>query len=184
MRSAAEWPVARRIDTRRLILDPLRVSDSHEMVFVLGETALYEYTGGAPPSLEELRSRYARQTIGHSPDHSRGWLNWIVRERVRRTAVGLVQATVSHERHGMVAEIAWLIGVPDQGRGYATEAAEAMIAWLGHNDVSHVSAQINPRHAASIAVAQRLGLTATGTVIDGETRWTLQRSSRPQRGRP
>jgi RimJ/RimL family protein N-acetyltransferase len=146
------------------------------MVFVLGDKALYGYTGGAPPSLEELRSRYARQVAGRSPDHGRGWLNWIVRERGRRTAVGLVQATVSHEVHGMVAEIAWLIGVSHQGRGYATEAAEAMVAWLGHNDVNDVSAHINERHAASIAVAQRLGLTATGTIIDGETRWTLQRS--------
>jgi len=37
MGSAAEWPAARRIDTRRLILDPLRVSDADEMVFVLGD---------------------------------------------------------------------------------------------------------------------------------------------------
>jgi hypothetical protein len=75
MRSAAKWLPARRIDTRRLILDPLQVLHADEMVAVSG-----------------------------------------------------------------------------------------------------LAAHINPRHGASIAVAQRLGLTATGTIIDGETRWTLQRS--------
>jgi RimJ/RimL family protein N-acetyltransferase len=43
-----------------------------------------------------------------------------------------------------------------QRRGYATEAAEAMVAWLGRHDVIVVAAQINPSHAASVVVAKRL----------------------------
>ena len=71
----------------------------------------------------------------------------------------------------MVAEIAWVIGTPHQRRGYATEAATAMIAWLTRHDVIAVAARIDPRHTASIIVATRLGLTATCTTLDGETRW-------------
>jgi len=176
MRSAGEWPVARRIDTRRLILEPLRVAHADAMVSVLADDALYEYTGGAPPTLEELRARYARQVCGSSPGRTYGWLNWLVREREYGGTVGAVQATLSRKQHEMVAEVAWLIGISYQRRGYATEAAEAMVAWLGHNDVVVVAAQISPRHAASVAVAERLGLTATSTVIDGETRWTRRRA--------
>jgi len=165
MRSAGEWPVARRIDTRRLILEPLRVAHADAMVSVLADDALYEYTGGAPPTLEELRARYARQVCGSSPGRTYGWLNWIVREREYGGTVGAVQATLSRKQHEMVAEVAWLIGISYQRR-----------AWLGHNDVVVVAAQISPRHAASVAVAERLGLTATSTVIDGETRWTRRRA--------
>jgi RimJ/RimL family protein N-acetyltransferase len=170
--SAAEWPAATRIDTRRLILEPLRVAHAEEMAFVLGDDALYQYTGGAPPTLEELRARYARQVSGRSPDRTQGWLNWIVRKRGRSTAIGAMQSTLIHEEDDMVAEVAWVIGVPLQGRGYATEGGKAMIAWLDRHDVTELAAHIHPMHAASIAVATRLGLTPTGTIIDGETRWT------------
>jgi len=114
MQSSGEWLAATRIDTRRLILEPLQVAHVDEMVFVLGDEALYKYAGGAAPTLEDLR-------------------------------------------------------------GYATEAAAAMVAWLGRHNVMVVAAHIDPSHAASMTVAMRLGLTATFTVIDGETRWTRQR---------
>lgn len=186
MRSSGEWPAATRIETRRLILEPLRVAHAEEMLFVLGDAALHEYTGGAPPTLTELRARYARQAGGRSPDDDEGWLNWIVRERVHLTAVGTVQATLVHEEDDMVAEVAWVIGVPHQRRGYATEAATAMVVWLSRHDAVTVAAHIQPQHVASIAVATRLGLTTTPTVIDGESRWTGRAADpRPgRRGRP
>jgi RimJ/RimL family protein N-acetyltransferase len=142
------------------------------MVLVLGDAALYEYTGGAPPTLAELRARYARQVSARSPDGVQGWLNWIVREHGRLTAVGTVQTTLVREEEDIVAELAWVIGVAHQRRGYASEAAAAMVAWLTHHDVRTVVAHIHPKNAASIAVATRLGLAATRAVVDGETRWT------------
>jgi RimJ/RimL family protein N-acetyltransferase len=172
MRSLGAWPAATQIGTRRLLLEPLRVADAEQMAFVLGDDALYEYTGGAAPTVQELRARYARQVSGGSPDGTQGWLNWIVRERGRATAVGTVQSTVVHEHDGMVAEVAWVIGVSNQRRGYATEAAMAMIVWLGRHRVATVAAHIHPGNVASMLVATRLGLTPTGTVVDGETRWT------------
>jgi RimJ/RimL family protein N-acetyltransferase len=144
------------------------------MLSVLGDAALYEYTGGAPPTLAGLRTRYASQLGGRSPDGDQGWLNWIVRERGRLTAIGAVQTTLVRQGEDMVAELAWVIGVPHQRRGYATEAAAAMVVWLTRHGVMTVAAYIHPRHTASIAVATRLGLAATRTVVDGETRWTGQ----------
>jgi hypothetical protein len=40
MQSSGGWPPATRIDTRHLILEPLRVTHADEMVFVLGDEAL------------------------------------------------------------------------------------------------------------------------------------------------
>jgi RimJ/RimL family protein N-acetyltransferase len=175
MRSPGEWPAATRIETRRLILEPLQVEHAEEMLSVLGDAALYEYTGGAPPTLAELRTRYARQVDGGSPDRTQGWLNWIVRERGHLTAVGAVQATLVDEEGDIVAELAWVIGGSHQRRGYASDAAAAMVAWLIRHDVKTVAAHIHPKNAASIAVATRLGLAPTRTVIHGETRWTAPR---------
>jgi RimJ/RimL family protein N-acetyltransferase len=166
-----DWPSAELIDTPRLILEPLHVAHADEMALVLGDRGLYEYTGGEPPSLDTLRGRYVRQADGRSPDGAHGWLNWIARERGSRDVLGVVQATLSLEAGQLQAELAWIVGVPDQGQGYATEAASAMLEWLARHGVVVFVAHIHFGHSASIAVARRLGLTPTRAVVDGETRW-------------
>jgi RimJ/RimL family protein N-acetyltransferase len=138
---------------------------------VLGDPALYAYTGGKPPSLDELRTRYAMQAVGHSPDGRHGWLNWIARDRDTGAAIGTVQATLDRTAGEYQAEIAWVIGVPYQRRGFAIEAATAMVQWLKNHDVQTITAHIHPDHSASMGVARRLGLTATDVVVGGETRW-------------
>lgn len=159
-----------RVVTPRLTLEPLRVEDADEMVGVLADPTLYEFTGDAPPTLEELRARYARQVRGSSPDGGEEWRNWIVRERASGHAVGFVQATISGERRDR-AEIAWLIGVEWQRRGYAGEAAAALVEWLETRGVMTIDAHVHPDNTASAGVAKRVGLAATQEIVDGETVW-------------
>ena len=84
--------------TERLRLMPLVVEDADEMVTVLGDERMYEFTGGCPPSLEELRGRYRRLIVGHSADGSEQWLNWVVRLTAEDLAVGAMQATLATDR--------------------------------------------------------------------------------------
>jgi len=163
-----DWPAAEPIQTARLTLEPLRVDHAGEMCEVLGDPALYEYTGGKPPSLEDLRTQYAMQAVGRSPDGRHGWLNWIARDRETGAAIGTVQATLDP---GAGAEIAWIIGVAYQRRGFASEAAGAMVGWLRSQGVQTITAHIHPDHIASMGVARSLGLTATDVIVGGETRW-------------
>jgi RimJ/RimL family protein N-acetyltransferase len=62
---------------------------------------------------------------------------------------------------GRSAELAWAVGVPWQGQGIASEAAQAVVAWLEARGVDTITAHINPEHQASIAVAARAGLQST-----------------------
>ncbi|MEU2149735.1 GNAT family N-acetyltransferase, partial [Streptomyces globisporus] len=81
---------------------------------------------------------------------------------------GYVQATVRGPR----AEIAWVVGTPWQGRGYASEAAQGLAAHLvSAGGVRELVAHIHPDHAASAAVAVAAGLGPTGGWEDGERRW-------------
>ena len=68
-----------------------------------------------------------------------------------------------------------MIGVDWQGRGYAAEAARALVAWLDSRGVATVRAHIHPGHAASAAVARRAGLAPTGQFGDGEQLWQRDR---------
>lgn len=70
-----------------------------------------------------------------------------------------------------MAEVAWLVGTAAQGSGAAAECAAAMVAWLREGGVAIVRAHIHPDHAASAAVARRLGLAPTDERVDGEIRW-------------
>lgn len=159
-----------RVVAGALVLEPLAVEHAGELVHVLGDPALHTFVGGAPLSLEELRGRYERLVVGHSADGSEEWFNWVVRGP-GGAAVGTVQATVTDG--GTKAEIAWVIGTPWQGRGYASEAARALVGWLTAGGVVDVAAHVHPEHAASEAVARRAGLSPTGTFHDGERRWAL-----------
>ncbi|SEA73640.1 hypothetical protein SAMN02910418_02284 [Bowdeniella nasicola] len=49
-------------------LRPLTVGDAEVMSHVLADPTLYEFTGGGPASVEELKRRYAIQTRGNSAD--------------------------------------------------------------------------------------------------------------------
>jgi RimJ/RimL family protein N-acetyltransferase len=166
-----KWPRAEPITTERLDLEPLRLDHAREMAHVLDDPALYRYTGGSPPSEEELSARYARQSSGVSPDGRQGWLNWVLRLRSDGGAVGIVQCTLTEQGDAVNADLAWVVGIHHQGAGVATEAAVAMIGWLRGLGIAAFTAHIHPDHAASAAVARRLGLAQTPLVERGETRW-------------
>ncbi|MCX4990733.1 MULTISPECIES: GNAT family N-acetyltransferase [unclassified Streptomyces] len=156
-------------NTSRLDLVPLRVEHAEEMAEVLSDPALHTFIGGEPSTPQALRSRYERLVAG-SPDPAVLWCNWVLRERTEGFLVGTVQATVS----GDVAEIAWVVGTPWQGRGYAVEAARSLVRHVIRAfPVRTVVAHVHPAHHASAAVAAAAGLSPTGTVQDGEVRWEL-----------
>jgi RimJ/RimL family protein N-acetyltransferase len=155
------------LESARLRLEPLRVTHADELVRVLADPALYGFTGGAPPTLAELRARFERQASGGPPDGSARWLNWVVRLRDGGAAIGTVQATV----RGDEAEVAWVIGTASQGRGYAREAAALMVEQLRRDGAAVLVAHVHPEHAASMAIARALGLTPGAARADGEVRW-------------
>lgn len=140
------------------------------MVGVLADRALYRYTGQeTPPTLDELRARYAAQTRGPRPPSTDLWGNWVV--RADGEAVGYVQATIHPPDD---AELAWVIGTAHQGRGYAGEAAAALAEAVLGAGVKTLIAHIHPKNAASRRIAERLGMTKQpGHPFDGEDRWAL-----------
>jgi RimJ/RimL family protein N-acetyltransferase len=163
--------VGESIVTERLTLTALTVADADEMVGVLNDERLHVFIGGRPDTLIELRARYRRYVAGPKESDD-AWLNWIVRLTDDGAAIGTVQATISTTSDArQVADVAWVIGVAWQGRGYAGEAALALVNWLRTHGVDEVAAHIHPDHQASAAVARRAGLQSTDERVDRETVW-------------
>ncbi len=63
--------------------------------------------------------------------------------------MGTVQPSVGSRE----ADVAWVIGVPWQGNGYAKEAARVLVDWVLTGGAPCVTARIHPQHAASAAAA-------------------------------
>jgi RimJ/RimL family protein N-acetyltransferase len=159
------------IHTNRLVLLPLLVEHAEEMAAALADPDLHTFIGGAPADPQALRARYHRLVAG-SPDPTVSWFNWVIQLRDEACLVGTVQATVTDPAHERIAEIAWVVGTPWQGRGIATEATRGLVAWLAQQSVHAVIAHIHPDHRASAAVATAAGLTPTSVRHEGEVRWT------------
>jgi RimJ/RimL family protein N-acetyltransferase len=155
----------------RLTLVPLSAGHAGEMAAVLADPGLYAFTGGSPPTRQELLARYERWIAG-SPDPSVSWCNWVIQLRDPHCLAGTVQATISTGDEP-AAEVAWVVGTRWQGQGIATEAAQAVVAWLGQQSIRTVIAHIHPGHRASAAVAAAAGLAPTGQLHEGEMRWRL-----------
>ena len=163
--AAGAVPLTEKIRTARLVLSPLDVLDAAEMVGVLSDKDLYTFTDGHPPSRDELEELYGLQVGGSSKD-SETWHNWIL--RLEGVCIGYVQATVMLQD----SDLAWVVGVPWQGQGYATEASIAVRDWLAVQGVNRFFAHIHPDHSASKAVARNLGMVPTGDIDEeGEMIW-------------
>lgn len=166
-----DWPKVETVTSVRLRLEPLTEEHALEMVEVLADVSLYEYTGGEAPSLEQLQRRYAAQSVEHSEDGLQGWFNWIVKPKDSDTPIGFVQATVEQSGPELVANIAWVISPVHQGQGIASEATHAMNSWLRSKGVKSFVAYVHPAHFASIGVARNQGLHPTFMMEEGEVRW-------------
>jgi RimJ/RimL family protein N-acetyltransferase len=164
------WASAPTLEGQRVRLEPLRVGHAAEMAMVLDDPGLHRFTGGTPATRADLVKTYTRQVAG-PVDGSQRWLNWVVRRMSDDHAVGTVQATIDRTDAGVVAEVAWVVGTPYQGHGYAAEAAQVMVSWIRAQGDVTVIAHVHPDHQASASVARAVGLVPTDTVVAGEVRW-------------
>ena len=69
------WLVITPLHSERLLLEPLRVDHAPEMAPLLDDPLLHTYVGGEPPTADEVRDQYARQSQGRSTDGTERWLN-------------------------------------------------------------------------------------------------------------
>jgi RimJ/RimL family protein N-acetyltransferase len=163
--------------SERLDLLPIRRGHARAMIALLRDPALHRFTGELPPADEaSLARQYAFWESRRSPDGSELWLNWVVRLREKDELIGHVQASVAADH----AYLAWTIGSAWQRRGYATEASAAVVALLRELGVRELRASIHPAHAASIRVAERLGLSPSERVSGAERVFTAVLTESPR----
>lgn len=155
-------PIIPALDTERLTLRGHTVADFDESAAMWGDALVTRYIGGRPFSPEEVWGRLLRYAGLWA---LLGFGYWVVRERDSGRFVGEVGfanfrrdlGDLSSHLDG-VPETGWVLAPWAHGRGFATEAVRAALAWgdtqLG---TARTACLIAPENAASIRVATRCG---------------------------
>jgi len=145
------------IDGGDFTLEPQVAAHAEPMFAVLSDPAIYEHENAPPPSVDWLRTRFARLETRRSADGRERWLNWVIRLPDGRLA-GYVQATV---REDGSAGIAYELNSAHWGRGLATRAVQAMIGELrARYGVRRLTAVLKRGNARSLRLLLRLGFAS------------------------
>lgn len=146
----------RIIEAGSLTLEPQAAAHAGEMFAVLSDPAIYEFENAPPPSLEWLRTRFAKLESRVSADGKEQWLNWVIRVPTSEL-IGYVQATVHPDGR---AAIAYELSSAYWGRGFARQAVEAMISELvAHYPVRSLSAVLKRANFRSLRLLERLAFS-------------------------
>jgi RimJ/RimL family protein N-acetyltransferase len=147
------------IETEHLRLRGHTIEDFARTRLLWGDAAVVTFLGGKPHTLEECWTRFLRYA-GHWCVLGFGY--WVVEEKETRDFVGEVGfgdfKRDMEPSLGPIPELGWVLTPSAQGRGFATEAAQAALRWgQRHFDANEIACIIHPDHHASINVARKCG---------------------------
>ena len=160
-----DWP----LETSRLTLRPF-VETDFDAVYAMRsdpEVALYLYQG--PLSEEETRSRLERNMALSAWTAEGDWLSVAVVERATGLTVGDLAFHWVSERD-RTAEVGFVFDPRHQGKGFATEAARAVLEWAfgsaGFHRVIGRTEAVRERYVA-VSVDRKLKHPAVVAITQG-----------------
>jgi RimJ/RimL family protein N-acetyltransferase len=144
------------LTTDRLLLRGFQPDDQEPLAAIQGDPEVLRYVGDGQPLSPAASWRSLAMHIGHW--HLRGYGNWAVVERASGRMIG--RAGLWYPQGWPGLEVGWLLARDQWGKGYATEAARAVVQHaftaLG---ADHLISIIRPANVASIRVAEKIGET-------------------------
>jgi RimJ/RimL family protein N-acetyltransferase len=150
-------PSVPTLETERLLLRGHRPDDLDDCVAMWSDPQVTRYISGKAAGREEVWARLLRY-IGHWA--VAGFGIWLVRERatgrfVGETGIADFQRDFAVPFDG-APEAAWVLAPSAHGKGYATEAMSAVLAWSDARFARTVCI-ISAGHTVSLRVAEKLG---------------------------
>jgi len=152
------------IETERLRLRGHCPEDFADCAAMWADPAVTHYIGGKPLSEEVAWARTLRG-VGHWA--WMGFGHWVVEEKATGSFAGEMgfsdwKREIVPSLKG-IPELGWVLATRVHGKGYATEAVRAALAWGDENikraesALGRTACIIHPEHARSIRVAEKCG---------------------------
>ncbi len=147
------------LETTRLRLRGHYPTDLTASLAMWQEPAFYQYLGGQPLPEEEVWTKMLRH-LGIWALCGYGF--WAVEEKTTGHFIGVVgfgdwQRAITPSLKGF-PEVGWVFAPGTHGQGYATEAAQAALAWADtHLDQPRTVCLIHPDNQPSLRLAAKCG---------------------------
>jgi len=147
------------LETTRLKLRGHRLNDFAHCAAMWADPAVTRYIGGQPLSEEESWTKFLRYA-GHWALLGFGY--WAIEEKATGNFVGELgfadyKRDLQPSLNG-APEIGWVLASVAHGKGFATEAVRAAVAWGdAHFQGERTACIIAPENLASIRVAAKCG---------------------------
>jgi aminoglycoside 6'-N-acetyltransferase len=159
------------IETERLLLRRSHAADAKAIAAYRSDPEVHRYQGWARTDHEGVREEIEAMA-SRRPGEPGGWVQFTVEERGSGRLVGDVGMSPAEGEPGVI-KVGYTMDPAFQGRGYATEAVAALIAYafdaLG---AEVVRAYASAENLPSIRVAEKVGMRLVERferTDDGET---------------
>lgn len=154
------------LTTERLLLRGHRLDDFDEFLAIWKQKDLVRFIGGELPTREQVWARLLRYA---GMWHHLGFGFFAVEERGSGKLIGEVGFLDLHRdmcptTEGTL-EMGWSITPPKQGKGYATEAVNAAIAWADEQFAGRrMTCIVDLENKPSQRIAEKVGFRRIGEV--------------------
>ena len=168
------------IETARLRLVPRTLDDTEACFQMDSDPKVIKFIAGPWPDPVEHRAFIRARTLGA---YASGQGYWTLRPRTDPSRFLGWVLLIPLDGVGPEIEIGWRLPQAEWGRGYAPEAAAAVLAHgFREGDFDRVVADIHPDNTSSQRVAQKLGFTLLGERIhhdERHLRYAMDRAQHP-----
>ncbi len=155
------------IETSRLRLRSLVREDHAALHAIQSRADVARWLYWEPRSEDEVRESLDGH-IARARDAPETGVVLGVEVRATGELIGYVSLTIGPPEHRQ-GEIGFILHPAHQGRGYATEASEAMLALaFGTFELHRVYGRLEPRNVASARVLEKLGMRKEAHLIENE----------------
>lgn len=164
------------LTTPRLTLRPHSPEDFAACCALWGDERVTRYIGGRPNAPDEVWARILRYGGLWA---MLGFGYWLIEETESGKMAG--EAGLADNRRGLGPifdrwpEAGWALTPGAQGKGYAQEAMEAILAWAEREGIAATVCMIHPANAPSLKVAEKLGYAAYAETLFKGTATVLLR---------
>ncbi|MGH3449339.1 MAG: GNAT family N-acetyltransferase [Haloechinothrix sp.] len=151
------------LTTDRLVIRDWSVDDAEAAQAIYGSPDVTHWLTpamdqvGDPAAMRSVLQAWQEAQPNLTPPRGR----WAIHERSGGAVVGglAIRLLPPYEED---LELSWHLRPEAWGKGYATEASRALIAWAFTQDVDELFAVARPNNVRAIATAKRLGMTWVG----------------------
>jgi RimJ/RimL family protein N-acetyltransferase len=177
---------APQIETERLILRAHRRADFEDSFAMWSDPQVVEFISGTPSTRQQAWNRVVTYAGSWA---LLGFGYWLVSEKATGAFVGEAGVADFHRdidpALAGIPEAGWVFATRAHGRGLATEAVRAVLAWCDETlGASLTICLVDPRNAASIRVAQKCGYRETRRgLLNGQPCVFFERSVIPKESR-